>query len=44
MLKNSIPKEKKETLSSTDADSEGFDRFEKFVNEILEGNGEEEDH
>ena len=40
-IKNSITKEKKEILSSTDADSDGFDRSRKFVNEIL--NGEEEE-
>jgi len=40
-IKNSVTKEKKEILSSTDTDSDILRKFEEFVSEIL--NGEEED-
>ncbi len=42
-IKNSIPKEKKEIISSTGKSSDGFDRFEEFVNKILENKEEKEE-
>ena len=34
-IKNSTTKEKKGIIRSTDADSDGFGKFEEFLNEII---------